>query len=70
MLVSPNPATEQCTVVFADAAAGPVLLIDALGRTVRTQVVQHGQVVIDLHGLNPGPYTVVNGQQRVRLLVR
>lgn len=70
MQVFPNPATGQCTVLLANRVSEQVRLIDALGRTVRTQVVQHGQGVLDLHGLAPGTYTVLSGQGRVRILVQ
>lgn len=49
-----------------------VLVIDALGRTVRTKsvMVMHGRSEpLDLHGLRPGIYSITTGGSAVRVIV-
>ncbi len=63
----PNPA--HGTVRLSSAAPGPVQLLDAVGRVVRTSHVAPGTSNLDLSGLPPGLYTVRAGTQARRLVV-
>ncbi len=67
--LAPNPA--RATVRLSGALAGPLLVLDGLGRTVRTVTLSADQpgTLLDLTGLAPGLYSVrCNGQAR-RLVV-
>ena len=63
----PNPA--HGTVQLSSPAPGPVQLLDALGRPVRTWPLEPTSSPLDLSGLPPGLYTVRAGTQARRLVV-
>ena len=68
----PNPAQTKATVLLpAAAVARPVLVLDAVGRTVRRQTLpaQAGSLIISLTGLPAGLYTVRCETATARLLV-
>lgn len=69
LLLAPNPARH--TTRLTHAPAGPLYLLDALGRTVRTATVPIGQseATLDVAGLPPGLYTVRAGSTTRRLVV-
>ena len=69
LAVWPNPAADALLV--RPAAAGPVALLDALGRPVRTASAGAGEAVRwELNGLAPGLYVVRAGGATRRVLVR
>ena len=65
----PNPAHH--TVRLTNASAGPVTVLDAVGRTVRVATIAPGQAeaTLSVEGLTPGLYLVRAGQQTRRLVV-
>ena len=67
--LAPNPAHR--TVRLTNAPAGPVTLLDAVGRTVRTAAIAPGQAeaTLSVEGLPAGLYVVRAGQQARRLVV-
>lgn len=67
--LTPNPTHR--TVRLTGAPVGPVTLLDAVGRTVRTLTLAAGQANarLSVEGLPAGLYTVRAGQQTRRLVV-
>ncbi len=66
LTVYPNPAHGTVHLLGATPGA-PVLLIDALGRTVRT--LPAGTTTLDLPGIPAGVYTIRTGTATARLVV-
>ena len=64
--VYPNPARNVVEVHTAKAEPAATHLLDALGRTVRTQFLSVGQTQVTLTGLAPGFYTLVVQQGATR----
>lgn len=70
LVVWPNPAHDHFTLHGADALQGPVELLDASGRLVRSWTLPTS---LDLHGISPGTYLVclpTTVHAPVRLLVQ
>jgi hypothetical protein len=68
----PNPAgtTAHLTLPATAGATTEVVLLDALGRVVRTQHLAPGTSTLDLRGLPAGLYLVRAGALTTRLIVR
>lgn len=64
--VYPNPARRVVEVRTAQAGPVTVQLLDALGRSVRTQPLGAGQTQVDLGGVAPGSYTLLVRQGEAR----
>ncbi|HYE79599.1 MAG TPA: T9SS type A sorting domain-containing protein [bacterium] len=65
--LAPNPAHH--TIRITGAPAGPITVLDALGREVRTATLPSSPSDLDLTGLPPGLYLVRAGTQARRLMV-
>ncbi|WP_310397721.1 hypothetical protein [Hymenobacter sp.] len=70
--IFPNPASGTATLSLPPSAPRmPLILIDALGRTVRRYHVPTSlDILLDLHGLPAGAYLVRCGQFTQRLVVK
>ena len=66
LAVYPNPARRVVEVRTAQAGPVTVQLLDALGRSVRTQPLGAGQTQVDLGGVAPGAYTLLVQQGEAR----
>ncbi len=65
--LAPNPAHHTAT--LTGAAGATAILLDGLGRTVRTVPLTQGTATLDLRGLAPGLYVVRAGETARRLVV-
>ena len=54
----PNPASDQVTIQRASNGVAQVVVLDASGRTVIDQRSSDAEIMIDVHALNAGMYTV------------
>lgn len=67
----PNPVTSELHVVLEsapDAKTGPLLIVDRVGRVLRSVPVVGRQPVIDVHALPAGLYFVRYGNRSVKFL--
>ncbi|MDQ2794159.1 MAG: T9SS type A sorting domain-containing protein, partial [Bacteroidota bacterium] len=62
----PNPAQGVVEVHTTQAGPTHVQLLDALGRSVRTQTLASGQTSVGLAGLAAGSYTLLVQQGEAR----
>ena len=61
LLVYPNPATDQITVVFANQTAWESIMItDVSGKVVYTTPVNNDQITISVNGLEAGIYFITS----------
>jgi hypothetical protein len=56
LTVAPNPASNYTTVTLISDEATPFKLVDALGKTVMTEVIYNGSKTLDVSDLRNGAY--------------